>query len=219
MIESETSTRDLLEYFMPRYREEGFDVFINPSPSILPSFMQGYRPDAVALRPDKKIAIDLVRPGRPSEGKVRDLKSLFAPHRDWEFKILYVSSLPLPAAPGIVSATAIDEAITRVDRLKNDGHRLPALIMAWATLEAVGRALMPEQLKRPQTAGKLLEVLAEIGYLTPDEADVLRPAIALRDAAVHGGPDPVVDDKLLDQFIEVLRTLAEFLSPDRAPKS
>ena len=57
MSEFETTTSDVLEYFLPRYREQGFDVFVNPSPSILPSFMQGFRPDAVALRPDKKIAI------------------------------------------------------------------------------------------------------------------------------------------------------------------
>ena len=79
----EESGTAVIESLLPRYEAEGFDVYINPSPSILPPFMQSYRPDAIALRKDKKIAIEVVVRAR-SDQKVRDLHSLFAGHPDWE---------------------------------------------------------------------------------------------------------------------------------------
>jgi uncharacterized protein YutE (UPF0331/DUF86 family) len=212
----ETREDDVLESLLPKYEAEGFDVFVNPSPSILPPFMQAYRPDAVALRPDKKIAIEVVRSTGSSAQKVRELKSLFAPQSDWELRVFYVSPLSSEGALEVASRSAIKDAIQRVLDLKKDGHKLPALIMAWATLEALGRALLPEELRRPQTPARLIEVLASAGYLTPQEADTLRAAISLRNGAVHGGLDPVVDETLLEQFITILQTLAGFLSEDSA---
>jgi hypothetical protein len=57
----DTREVDVLESILPRYEAEGFEVFVHPSPSILPPFMQSYRPDAIALKPDKKVAIEVVR--------------------------------------------------------------------------------------------------------------------------------------------------------------
>jgi len=215
---SDLSTQDvLLENLLPQYQAEGFEVYVNPSPSILPPFMQEYRPDAVALRPDRKIAIEVVRPTETSDRKVRDLKSLFAAHADWELRVFYISSLAPDKGLEVVSRAAIRSSIERVRNLKSVGHLLPALIMAWATLEGIGRALLPEQLRRPQTPRRLVEVLAEAGYITPEEADLLRPAISSRNEAVHGRVDLAVDENQLDQFVAVLETLTTFLPEDRPP--
>src|SRR5437764_12011831 len=132
MSRSEATGADVLENVLPRYRAEGFDVYVNPSPSILPPFMQTYRPDAVALRPDKKIAIEVVRSSGPSDDKVRDLESLFAPHGEWELKVFYVSTMAPEKAPDVASTGDIDRAIRRVVDRKSDGHEIPALVMAWA---------------------------------------------------------------------------------------
>jgi len=215
---SDVHTRDvLLESLLPQYQAEAFEVFLNPSPSILPPFMHEYRPDAVALRPDRKIAIEVVRPSETSSRKVQDLKSLFAPHSDWEFRVFYVSSSASEKALDVVSREAIRSSIERVRALKSAGHLVPALIMSWATLEGVGRALLPEPLKRPQAPRRLVEVLAEAGYLTPEEADLLRAAISVRNEAVHGRVDLTVDEQQLDRFLEVLETLIAFLPEGRLP--
>ena len=217
MSAAEDRESDVLESLLPRYRAEGFEVFLHPSPSILPPFMQNYRPDAVALRRDKKIAIEVVRSAERSTGKVRDLQSLFAPHRDWELRVFYVSPRESGATIEAASPDAILSSVQEVLDLKSSGHARPALIMAWATLEALGRALLPKQFKKSQTPARLIEVLASEGYLTPQEADTLRAVIPMRNAVVHGGLDPVVDQELLAAFIAVLQTLARSLRNDRAP--
>lgn len=205
----EASESDVLQSLLPQFEAEGFDVYLNPSPSILPSFMKKYRPDAVALRSDKKIAIEVVSSKKGSSQKMRHLQSLLSSHSDWEFRVFYVSSLADEKSLEVASADAIKTSIQRVSKLMDDGHKIPALVMAWATLEAIGRALLPDTLRRPQTPARLVETLATEGYLTPIEADQLRTVISLRNAAVHGSLAPEISRDQLDGFVKVLRTLSE----------
>jgi hypothetical protein len=48
----ETSEATLLESVLPDLEAEGFEVFANPSPPLLPPFMRDHSPDAIALRKD-----------------------------------------------------------------------------------------------------------------------------------------------------------------------
>jgi uncharacterized protein YutE (UPF0331/DUF86 family) len=211
----EESGAAVIESLLPRYEAEGFDVYINPSPSILPPFMQSYRPDAIALRKDKKIAIEVVVRAR-SDQKVRDLHSLFAGHPDWELRVFYASPSGSGKLPEIASTPEIEESIQRVIDLAEAGHLLPALVMASATLEAAGRALLPDEFQRPQTPARLLEVLGSKGYITPREADTLRAASAVRNAFVHGELNSTVDRKVVDDFVAILKTLVTLL-PETNP--
>jgi hypothetical protein len=206
-----SSEAEVIESLLPRYQAEGFDVYVNPSPSILPPFMQAYRPDAIALKKGKKIAIEVVGSTASSEEKVKTLQSLFADHRDWELRVFYASPLASNDLLETASIPAINESIHRVAELKQAGHLLPALVMAWATFEAAGRALLPEQFRRPQTPARLVEVLGSEGYITPEEADTLRAASSIRNAVVHGQLDATVDQKILEDFIAILETLVKLL--------
>jgi uncharacterized protein YutE (UPF0331/DUF86 family) len=211
-----SSEAEVMESLLPKYQAEGFDVYVNPSPSILPPFMQAYRPDAIALKKDKKIAIEVVGSNARSDQKIQTLQSLFADQSDWELRVFYASPVASSKSLEIVSTAAINESIQRVVDLKQAGHVLPALVMAWAALEAVGRALLPHQFQRPQTPARLVEVLGSEGYITPEEADKLRLASAVRNAVVHGQLDSTVDQKMLEKFVSVLKTLVKLLPPQSA---
>jgi uncharacterized protein YutE (UPF0331/DUF86 family) len=204
---------EVIESLLPRYQAEGFDVYVNPSPSILPPFMQAYRPDAIALKKDKKIAIEVVGSTARSEEKIKTLQSLFADHRDWELRVFYASPAASNKLLEVASIPAINESIRQVIDLRQAGHALPALVMAWATFEAIGRALLPEQFRRPQTPARLVEVLGSEGYITPEEADTLRAVGAIRNSVVHGKLDSAVDQNILEDFAAILKTLVKLLPP------
>jgi hypothetical protein len=178
--------------------------------------MQTYRPDAIALKKDKKIAIEVVGSTDRSAEKIKTLESLFADHEDWELRVFYASPIASSKLLKIASVPAINESIQRVIDLKQAGHLSPALVMAWATFEAVGRALLPEQFRRPQTPARLVEVLASEGYITPDEADTLRAASTVRNAVVHGQLDSAVDQKMLEGFVVILETLVKLMAPENS---
>ena len=70
--------------------------------------------------------------------------------------------------------TDTSERRALVERLLEQGFVGAAFLLGWASFEAAGRALMVEEFRKPQTPGRLVELLAGAGYLTPTEADRLR---------------------------------------------
>jgi uncharacterized protein YutE (UPF0331/DUF86 family) len=216
MLTTDTVERSLLDAATARYRADGFEVFIEPSPAILPPFMQDNRPDAIAIGPGKKIAIEVARSGGAAGERVKRLQERFVQHQDWELVVLYVS--PGASAERLETASRddINRAVQEVIDLRSIGRQMAALVMGWSALEAIARALLPNQLSRPQPPAKLLETLASRGYLTPSETDTLRAAARLRNAAAHGQLNTAVALEELDALISTLQTLIGFLPKQAA---
>lgn len=208
---AETSEANLLDAIVSRYQSEGFDTFVHPSKSVLPGFMGDMRPDAIAIGPTQKIAIEIIRANGPHSNKVEQLRQLFANQSDWELMVFYVSqssSTSDIAAPNLDSITT---SISEINELQDRGHALAALIMGWSILEGIARALLGDQLERPQPAAQLLEVLASQGFFTPSEADRLRPLAELRNKVAHGGLDVRIDSGQLDALLSAIHRLAKRL--------
>jgi uncharacterized protein YutE (UPF0331/DUF86 family) len=210
MIAPQTAEYSLLESVLANYKAEGYEVFVNPSDAILPPLEKNYRPDAVAIRPDKKIAIEVVRSGREITDRMYHLRGRFS-QDNWELIVLYMSPGASVEQIDVAPRKAIDRATQAVIELRDAGQQTAALMVGWSALEAIARALLPDRLARPQPAAKLIEVLASEGYLTPSEADTLRTLATVRNAAAHGRLDAAVEPKELNALVSALGTLAEFV--------
>lgn len=206
---------NLLDAVLARYKAEGFDIFVYPSKAILPPFLKDCRPDAVAIGPHRKIAIEIARPNLPSE-KIGRLRELFSNHADWEFVVLYKSPSSSTETIGKVSKATIETATRQVGQLRDGGQHSAALVMGWSALEAIARVLLADRLARPQPPEHLVEILASEGYLTPDQADSLRPTAAARNAAAHGQLDAQIEPGQLDNLISAMRTLVRLLPKNAA---
>ena len=114
---------------------------------------------------------------------------------------------PLPRA-------VIYQSLETVRDLVKDGHTLPALIMGWATMEAVGRTMLPSRFPKAQTPGRLVDVLAAYGQITPAEAERLRVLAQLRNRAVHGAFQVSVPKNDLDHFLELISRMLQELPID-----
>jgi uncharacterized protein YutE (UPF0331/DUF86 family) len=212
-MRSELHEAAVLENIVPQLEAEGYEVYSHPSAHLLPFFMQSYQPDAIALREDKKLAIEVIRKGSPSAKNLDRLRDLLSGHRDWELRVYWISPSSTPKPIEQASAKDIEQAIKTIEQLASERLFAPALLMAWATLEGLGRALLSEKLLRPQTPGTLVEVLAGDGYVTPTEADRLRSLIAARNQIAHGGLQAKVGPKDIKSFLLVLNTLLKLLAP------
>src|SRR3984893_16318882 len=107
----EASEAALLDSVLPDLEAEGFEVFANPSPPILPPFMRGHSPDAIALRKDKKLAIEVLREGVLSNRRLDKLRELFSQHKDWELRVYWVSPSSIRRAIEGTSRNAIEQSI------------------------------------------------------------------------------------------------------------
>jgi uncharacterized protein YutE (UPF0331/DUF86 family) len=201
--------RSFLESLAPTLEADGYHVFIQPARSVLPPFMGNYRPDAVALKPGNNIAIEVMSIGRSGNEKVKKLQDLFRSQNDWQFTVYYAPPRNADFAIDIAHKGSIEETIGKIEKIGEAAGALPALLTAWAAFEAAGRALVPNRLARPQTPLRLLEVLASEGYVTPDEADILRKIVPLRNRAAHGDFDIPVTKEHLDQLIQTVRSLLQ----------
>jgi uncharacterized protein YutE (UPF0331/DUF86 family) len=207
----ETSERAVLENLVPELEAEGFDVYTHPSGAIIPPFMRGYSPDAIALRSDRNLAIEVVQEGATARQRLEELRKLLANQKGWELRVYWVTPSTLPKSVDEASRPTIEQSIKEVEELSTSGRSGPALLMAWATFEAVARALLPEKFRRPQTPARLIEVLATDGELTPGEADVLRRLADSRNGLIHGGLNVSVSNADMQRFIDVLKTLLGLL--------
>jgi len=207
----EASEATLLESVLPDLEAEGFEVFANPSPPLLPLFMRDHSPDAIALRKDKKLAIEILHEGAPSNRRLDRLRELFSQHKDWELRVYWISPSSTSREIAGASRNVIEQSIKAVEELTADGRTGPALLMAWATFEAIGRAILPDKLQRPQPPGRLTEVLAGEGYITPNEADHLRRLAEGRNHLAHGGLETSVSEADVQRFVDVLKTLCNFI--------
>jgi uncharacterized protein YutE (UPF0331/DUF86 family) len=205
-------TRQVLDLLIPNLQAEGYTVYLQPTPQFLPPFMKGYVPDAIALGSldgQKNLAIEIIVDGSKPKEKRRDLKRLFEGQSKWERRLYYAR----PTALQIKATTksVIETSISDVEKLIVEGRSGPALLMAWATLEGLGRLLLPKKLGRPQTPETLLDVLAGDGYVTPSEADLLRSLKQVRNHLVHGMLEQTVSSAEFAKFIEVLKLLLTFV--------
>jgi uncharacterized protein YutE (UPF0331/DUF86 family) len=196
-----------LEGVVPRLRAEGFDVYVRPSGDMLPPFMAGYVPPAIALRGDRKLAIEILREDPASKDRLEKAHRIFADRKDWQLRVFWLNPLRAYAPLGSASRERIAGAIEGVERLAEDGRAAPALLMAWAAFEALGRALLPEKLSRPQTAGGLVEAMAFEGYLLPEEADFVRQLAYTRNQVAHGALDIDIPAADLKGFVEILKNI------------
>lgn len=197
----------VLQSLRPHLEAEGFEVFLHPSRTMLPPFLHAYHPDAIALKGDKKIAIEVMTRAGHAEAKLERLRELFLGHGDWELRIIYAPHrLPEQDIP-VPSRDMIEDQLRRIMTAFEDVGPAASLLLAWAAFEAAARSVLPEDLGRPQEAARVVEVLASGGYITPDEADALRQLGRLRNEAAHGGLGVTLPREDLEKFIAVIRNI------------
>jgi uncharacterized protein YutE (UPF0331/DUF86 family) len=201
----------LLDALIQHYEGQGFEVFVDPSPHMLPAFLGGYRPDALAIKPDIKIAIEIKRSSPADKERFNQLAKLFEEHPGWELRFYYSEPQSPQTKLEIVPLDAIQRAVQMVKAMRTNRQYLPALLTACSTLEALGRVFLPDDMARPQEPIRLVELLASEGWLTPLEADVWRHAVSLRNAAAHGQLDAIIPEEELDKLIDALDRLAGLL--------
>jgi uncharacterized protein YutE (UPF0331/DUF86 family) len=204
---SQTSEIALIEGLLPQLQAEGYEVFVNPRSPLVPAFLGSYHPDVIALRPDRNLAIEVAHRTELKEKKLRDVAALFRGRDDWEFRIIWMSAADHPRELPLQTRSEIAERLQEIDRLVNGAHYEAAFLLSWAVLEALARSALEKEFRRPQTPGRLLQVLAAEGLLSPDEADVLRPLVDLRNRLIHGELDVGISETDARAMAAVLKQL------------
>lgn len=208
----------VLDQLIPSLQAEGYQVFVHPRRELLPAFLEGFQPDAIALGDKKNLAIEITSSSRNSDDKLRRIEDRFKGQSDWELRLIWVSPASVLSEVTSQSPASIVDSIAQVKELVDRGYPGPALLIAWATFEALARAMRPKSFIQPQTPGRLVQELAQEGTLTPTEADFLRFLAKQRNALIHGEITTKISGNQVVRFAEILESLIADKDDDKTPE-
>lgn len=203
------SEMEILGAVVPELEAQGYEVFLQPSDNVLPPFFRGYTPDAVALSDKKNLAIEIARETPEARQHLHELSSVIKGQPNWELRVFWVTPTTSRAALSVQPYAKLRERIEEAKKLWTEGHYGSALLIGWATFEAICRALMPQSFGRPQTPSRLVEFISSEGYVSPDESDRIRSLAQLRSEFIHGNLDIPMDKQEIAFFLDVISMLEE----------
>jgi uncharacterized protein YutE (UPF0331/DUF86 family) len=206
MIANQTETR-VLALLRNQYEGEGYSFIEHPDVGNLPPFMEGYRPDALALGPNKSIAIEVkLRRDPRAENKLRAISERFKGQPLWEFRVVYgdeVEDEPISAP----SPKQIKEHIEEAETLLAQNHPRAALVLGWAAIEGIARTLSPDfPSAGSRTMRQAVELLEHLGRIRFQEAQELRKLLSLRSKVVHGDFHTSVTNAEVEPVLRAART-------------
>jgi hypothetical protein len=207
----------LIESLIPQLEADGFQVFVQPPAAMLPPFLQGMRPDVIALKAGQKLAVEVVTGDEGEPAKAGRLAALMAGHAEWQFRVFYAPADRRAAGEVAPSREAVSRLLDRLPDLHRGSGALPALLTAWAAFEAAGRIALGDAAAGVMDTARLIEALAHDGLLTPDEADWVRSLAQRRNGAAHGDLAATLAAEELSRLIELCRMLLDPAEAGAAP--
>lgn len=188
-----------------RYQERGYVVEAGPV------FEDGSRSDLLAERPDETVLLEVRYVGRRYDDESLESLAEHAARRGWRFTIVLVRE------EGMADEVEIPNR-EQVLRLVEDASAVDtsswiASIAATAAFEAAARYVLSRTasaMPRP-SALAYVQALASRGLLSPEEEQVLRRLVEVRNAAAHGAATRVVEDDVTSRGLEIARALVTSL--------
>lgn len=190
---------------------EGYEVVVEPNSLLLPTFLQGFRPDALAYRADKNLVVEVSTQSPLAEKRLKKLQELVSSQREWELRLIWTSKDSSSRSPQQSTPTAIRRTLVEIEQLIAADQPKAGLLLGWAAFESIGRSIQPENLAKPQTPARLVEQLAMAGIVLPAEADELRALIPKRNRLIHGELSIDVRKRDVVSLVTILRRLLDSL--------
>jgi hypothetical protein len=211
------SGRALLERVAQEYRDNGYEVIVGPIGEDLPDFIRDYRPDAIARTDKESVVIELKHSSSKSaHERIGAIAKRIENRPGWRFVL--ISPPPEEEADAgrnlrPLESREIEARLREANLLGQTGHHAAALLLAWATVEAVMRRVSRDQSPTGRSdTWRLMRELVSDGLLDRGRYQELTDLFRLRSAVAHGlePPEGIRRDQL-DHAVGVLTGTAEEL--------
>ncbi len=214
-----TRERLVLDRIKETYEHQGYHFFIEPLPQMLPAFLGGFRPDALALKLGENQVIE-VKLGRRAgeERRLETLAKLVSGQPGWQLKVFYEGEQPEDTLQlTLPTRSQIEAQLTEAEQLALAGHQKAALLLAWSVLEALARARAAHEgtiSRRPFSPAQTVQSLEMAGIIDRKTGQDLRATAQLRNLAAHGDLAAEIDADAVDGLLGLLRRLSAAANTD-----
>ena len=195
------------------YRQQGYEVTINPDHSRLPDFLAPFSVDLIAQNDAENVVVE-VR-SRASFGEAPSLAAIaqaLADKKDWRFDLVAINNyqhLRLDNT-ALLQGSDVDYRLNEARQLAAQEYGEAAILLTWSALEAMLRnTAQEEQLaSSEENSSYLLKNLFTYGLLDKEQLQVLQKGLQVRDVIVHGYKPQESIAKLLTNLLHVADQLA-----------
>jgi uncharacterized protein YutE (UPF0331/DUF86 family) len=212
-VNAESKEHIVLERLRDRYEHQGYSFYTHPPRELLPSFLGPYRPDAVAMKGNEGIVIEIKdRVIDKAQPRLSELARLFAGQSKWRLSIVTLDASQGEELIRASSRERIEKTLIEIEQLSQAGQRRAAFVLAWAAWEAAGRTLLARQTNKavgPLAPNQMTETLTQEGLLDEDSARRLWDLARIRNAIVHGDLDREVDQQSVESLNAATRHLLQ----------
>jgi hypothetical protein len=184
-----------------RYREAGYEVVLQPKPTMIPFDLGGYRPDILARKDGMNVIIEVKSNFdiAASYERLQTVAEETRRHDNWSFVLVTardVAEVGLPNDPDQPSWEEIQKRMQSADRLGSMGEHEAAYLLLWIAFEQTIRKLSIEAalpLERLAPAIMIRQLYSE-GVLSMAQFDAARSSLEVRNLVVHGFGKPDLSD-------------------------
>ncbi|MEQ8815439.1 MAG: hypothetical protein RLO51_03645 [Thalassobaculum sp.] len=203
-LADERTALDLIEN---RLKKDGYTLVRSPGPEQLPAFLRGFRPDAIAVGADPSLVIEVMHSRTASATtQIRQINSLLSGHEDWRLEVVYVS--PDGTAVGSTTPEEVRATLRGLQKLSEIEPR-GALLLAWSSMEAIGRILQPALAARSISPNSLIDLLISHGHASQGDGPLLRRLGNMRNAISHGQLSLTPSSEDLAELLRIAERLVE----------
>jgi hypothetical protein len=209
------NTEQRLNQIADRYREQGYQVVLNPGPDDLPPFAKYFKVEILASRPDGNVLASAK--GSSSEFEADPNLSRYAEvienQPGWRYDVFVLG--PPPAVPdrGDIAEASQEEiykALDNAERLIQAGFGAQAVLTAWAALESAMRHRLRSLGSKAEwgtSPRSMLNELISLGILTHSEFRDLEGLSRLRNIIAHGFSVPEIGPSSVSFLVDTARRL------------
>jgi hypothetical protein len=206
---------ELLDRLQFAYEARGFAFERHPAAALLPDFLAGYAPDAVAQREGETVVIE-VRPRSddPAEAaEIARVADALKGRPGYRFELV-IAERPGSGTAGELDADeqGLRDRLQTARRLLGMQDMASALIVAWSTLEGLVRARLGDAARgvhRPMTAKSLVAALVSFGLIEDEEEADLAKLAEQRNRFAHGDTRTPVDARQIEALIALIERILE----------
>jgi uncharacterized protein YutE (UPF0331/DUF86 family) len=171
----------------PRFEELGYEFTVQPDGGLLPGFLDGYVPDAIATRADDRVVMEIKGSHARDSERILELRRRFEGQTDWRLTVIYgIDDVPHDMIIPMPEIQAVREKSSEVRAMVERGYVPAALVMAFSLLESALHLVSASEERRPKKPGTVVQELAMDGLIDGPVEERLRSLIDLRNRIVHG---------------------------------
>ncbi|HEX5104117.1 MAG TPA: hypothetical protein VFV87_09920 [Pirellulaceae bacterium] len=200
----------LLLQIAQQYRQDGYTVWLRPAGNERPPFLANFDVDMIAARGNENVVVEVREAGTNGEASARlgYLASIVNAEPNWRFDVV-VPGEDASRMGEERNATEIRALMAEAQQLVGLGMLEPALLVAWAALEAAMREAakregIPLEERNPQFV--LTTIFAE-GLVSREDYEIVRQTMRTRNGVAHGLKERQLSSDIPSALIQIAERL------------